>query len=118
MSGVSNLGDLEPLLVSLCSEDRDNPGRPVHKGEVEKWPYPMIKKLYETAKRISDLGEEDSPIKTALVKALSRGDAPIRYDDFREYIESLEGKEYKQLQVLIKEDSSKNLQSSTTDGSE
>lgn len=119
MAGASDLGNLEPLLVSLCSEDLTNKGRPVHQAEVEKWPYSMIKKLYETAKRIGNLDEEEDPIKQALVKALARPDTPVRPNEFRDWIESLQGKEYRPLQLLFKEeDESKNLQKTTMDGSE
>lgn len=62
---VENLADSEPLLVSLCCFELLNREgtvhyRPVPVQEVRGWPSKMVKKLFETAKEISELGEEET----------------------------------------------------------
>jgi hypothetical protein len=58
VSGVGNVGDLEPLLVSLCLFDGD--GKPVPLSVVRQWPGRVVRKLFDKAKTISGL-DEDKP---------------------------------------------------------
>lgn len=56
------IGGMEPLLVSLClyeKRDDGSMGR-VSEALIRSWPSRVVKSLFEEAKRISDLGEDDS----------------------------------------------------------
>ena len=64
-SGVGNVGDLEPYLVSLCLFDSG--GKAVPLDLIKTWPARVVKALYTKAKTASGLDEADD--KTA-------GDAP------------------------------------------
>lgn len=55
--GFGAMAEIEPLLVSLCLYNGD--GRNVPEQEVRKWPARIQKALFERAKDISDLDEED-----------------------------------------------------------
>lgn len=58
---VKGMGDLEPLLVSLClweADDAGKPARPVPESVIRAWPSRVVKRLFAKAKAISDLGEE------------------------------------------------------------
>ena len=57
VSSVEGLADVEPLLVSLCLFDSAN--NPVSLEKVLSWPSRIIKPLFENAKQISELEEED-----------------------------------------------------------
>lgn len=54
-STIRNMADVEPLLISLCLFDDKN--RMVHHSIIRSWPNRVQNKLYETAKRISELDE-------------------------------------------------------------
>lgn len=64
-SSIEGMADAEPLLISLCLwEKYDDKGatkeRPVLLQEVRSWPSKIQKKLFDTAKRISELDEEET----------------------------------------------------------
>ena len=54
---IRGLADAEALLVSLCLFAED--GRNVHLAIVKAWPNRIVKKLYDTAVQVSDLGEDE-----------------------------------------------------------
>jgi hypothetical protein len=57
---MQGLVEAEPLLVSLCLFKIDGDKHvAVTQKTVESWPSSVVKQLYETAKDISDLGEEE-----------------------------------------------------------
>lgn len=117
LAGVKDIGELEPLLVSLClfgatSEEDLTAGytRPMepHKNAIEKWPSRVLTALYKKAKEISHLDEDDK-VQLAIKKALERGDSPCTYDALREHATKLkDDKEIKPFADLFKEDSLKN----------
>lgn len=127
LSQLDGVGDLEPLLVSLCLFDITQGGeggvspaaRPLSQAFVEQtFKASQIKKMYDYIYEISDLAE-GNPTGDAVLKALSRADAPISYSDLKRFVEEkCVQKEYKPLQILFKEDPSKNLQRSMMTGSE
>ncbi len=57
LAGIQGIGDLEPLLVSLCL--RDAASKPVPQKVIRAWPARVQKRLYDTAKKISQLDETD-----------------------------------------------------------
>lgn len=115
---VSDIGKLEPYLVSLCLFGQ--PGdRPIKQQVIEQWPYQVIKKLYNKAIEISHLSEKEDPILNGLNKVLSHGRAPTTMEELRTFVSQFkEDKEIKPLYKWLKEDPSKNSQRSMTDGSE
>jgi hypothetical protein len=57
---VTDLASVEPYLVSLCLFEIDGDKRkPVSVQTVEKFENRVMKKLYETAKRISNIDEDE-----------------------------------------------------------
>lgn len=55
---IDAAGDVETFLVSLCLYNGDGKTVPLH--TVRSWPSRISKALFEKAKDISDLGEEDT----------------------------------------------------------
>jgi len=60
MSGVEGLGDLEPMLVSMCMfEDKGDgtpdPQKPIKGTLLRAWPGPVMKTLFNKAKEISEI---------------------------------------------------------------
>lgn len=98
-TSYGSLGDLEPLLVSLCLFELS--GKPVTVKFVEAMPYKVQKALYEKAKEISGMDDND-PMVDALNLALSRDDAPITKESLVEWLASLDGPQYKVLAKLAK----------------
>lgn len=72
---MENIGDVEPLLVSLClrevvkREGGTTTYRPVTVQNLLKWKPKVVRKLFETAKEISNLNEEDT--EEGLVKQIA-----------------------------------------------
>lgn len=57
---MEGLADSEPLLVSLCVfDDRQNP---IALNKVRSWPNRVVKRLYEKAKKISQLDESPETV--------------------------------------------------------
>jgi len=98
--GFSKLGDLEPLLVSLCLfevEDGSGIRKPMQESQVRKWPHRIITSLFDKAKKISKL------------------DADVSEEDIEKQIAELQAK----LAELRDEDeTAKNSETLTTDGSD
>lgn len=55
---LEGMGDTEPFLVSLCLFKEN--GAPVNAATVRAWPSRVQKRLFETAKRISKLDEDET----------------------------------------------------------
>jgi hypothetical protein len=120
---LSGIGDLEPLLVSLCLFGEND--RPLTVSFVEKWPSRVVKKLYNKAREISDLdeGEMENELVTALKKCLDSNGSPMSYVQFKSYVEATEDSAVEPLRDLLAtsdspEERAKNLLENTTDGSE
>lgn len=79
------LGNLPSMLLSWCMFHVDESGKrkPVHVNTIKTWPGPIAKKLFERARRISDL--EDKPTTIEGLKKL-RAEIDIK-------IEEMEGEE-------------------------
>ena len=103
--GVSNLASVESVFVAGClwDEKEKNPTVTL----IESWPARVQKKLYETAKELSDFSET-SPVFKSLEAALSLEDAPIDLASFVQWVQSLEGREFKPLQRIVSEYDPKN----------
>lgn len=116
VQSVTNIGDLEPYLVSLCLFHVET-NKPVDIRSIEKFPGRMVKRLHDKAKEISDIEEEDAT-RTQTLEAFQRDDSPITLEALREWVQTLPD-EFKPVRELLKptaEEKAKNEQSSTTDG--
>lgn len=114
-SGIKNLADAEPLLVSMCLFDAQD--KPVPQQVIGKWPSRIQKALFKKAKEISELTETPEE-KQLLEKALNLDNAPLSLKDFRAWVENLP-EEYAPLKAWVKpssEELAKNELSDTTDG--
>lgn len=58
-TSIDGMADAEPLLVSLCLFTAENTAVPVQ--VVRSWPQRIQKRLFDEAKRISQLDERDTP---------------------------------------------------------
>lgn len=64
-TGMKNIADTEPILVSLCLYDVSLKKKvPVSK--VRSWPARVQKALFEKAKEISDLDEDDEAVQATV----------------------------------------------------
>jgi hypothetical protein len=129
LSGIEGVGDLDLLLLTLCLfevKDDGTLGAAISNQAAGSIKYSVFKKLVAEAKRISDLEEGESPQRTALTKALSRQDTPIKLSEFRKWVRSLcdvspqQAKEYEPLMQLVSEDAedrAKNELGATTEHS-
>lgn len=120
-AGLRNVGNLEPMLVHLCVFEEKAEGRfvQVSQATVEGWPYKVQKELFEKAKEISGIEDED-PLRNRLVEVLKRDDAPITFEVLQKWVMSLEaGEDTKALHDFFKpttEEEAKNVQSDTETG--
>lgn len=57
VTSADGIAETEPLLVSLCLSD--NCGRQVPVAKIKGWPYRLQKALFEKAKEISNLAEDE-----------------------------------------------------------
>ena len=75
---IDGMADVEPLLVSLCMYDSGNHPVPITK--VRSWPSRIVKELFNTAKKISQIDEEET------VASLEKEKAAVekRLDKLRE----------------------------------
>jgi hypothetical protein len=114
--GLESLASVESKFVASCLWDKQ--GRNPSFTLVEQWPARIQKKLYEKAKELSDMGEEQ-PIKEALEYALSLDDSPISFEDLADWISKIEDQDkVKPLKRIFDErDSVKNSQTATATGS-
>ena len=91
--GISGIGEVESLLVSLCLFDDKN--KLVKRELINSWPAKIVKALFERCKEISGLDEDAS------IESLKK-----QRDKLNEQIKTLE------------DDALGNSSSNTTDGSE
>lgn len=92
--GMTALASVEAQFVAGCLVDQD--GKNPSHYYVEGFPARIQKKLYEKAKEISDLKEED-PLMDALEQALTQDGTPIQFEDLTDYIKQLEGEEFRRI---------------------
>ena len=84
VTGVQDLASVEPTFVAAClwhEKTGKNPNAQI----VESWPAPMIKKLYEKVKEISDSNDE-SPLVSALKTALALDGSPVSFAGLRDFV--------------------------------
>lgn len=117
---VKGMASVEPLLVSLCLfEVLEKGERPVKLSVIEGWPARVQEALFERAKRISNLEEEQAE-REQLIKALALPGSPISVADLEKWISGL-GEEYSDLQIWFEpspEEKAKNELSGMTNGSD
>lgn len=99
-TSYGSLGDLEPLLVSLCLFEAS--GKPVTIKFVELMPYKVQKALYNKAKEISGM-DDDDPFVDSLDLALTREDAPITREALLVWLSGLDSPQFKPLTKLAKD---------------
>lgn len=102
--GLHDLGDLEPLLVSLCLFDLKT-GKNIPQAVVETWPGRVVTALFNEAKKISGLEETNVTVSKLLKKALNHEESPVSYEDLTFWVESLDEEEYRPLLLFLKEES-------------
>lgn len=63
VESLGNLADQQPLLVSLCLFESGEPGKekPVSLQTVKSWPSRVVSALFDRAKAMSKLGEDETP---------------------------------------------------------
>lgn len=123
-SSIAGIAATEALLVSLClfkvgEQKGERKLLPVAKAAIEDFPSRVQNALFDKAKEISGLSEED-PEQEQLKRALGRPDAPFPLEALREWVDTL-GEEYESLSKFLKpspEEEAKNEQSASTDGSD
>lgn len=108
VTGVDGLADAEILLVSHClfrqnvKADGTPQDVPVSQGELRTWPSKVVSRLFERAKEISELSEDEPTVK-ALAVGLSREDAPVKLAVLRAWAEQLPDEELlRPLKKLLK----------------
>lgn len=111
VTGVKNLASVEAAFVAGCLWDEKRRNPPVQ--AILGWPSQVVKKLYEAAQELSGMNEE-SPIYEAMEKALAREDSPIEFEDFCDWVATIEkddaGKEFRPITRIFakKREESKN----------
>lgn len=105
VTGIKDLASVEARFIASClwDEKGKNPSVTL----VQSWPARVQKKLYESAKDLSDFSE-DTPLREALEKALALESCPIDGDVFAEWVRSLDEEEYKPLIRLFGKSDLKN----------
>lgn len=96
--GIKNLANVEAAFVASCLWDAKGKNPSVIL--IQSWPARVQKALYEKAKELSDFSD-DVPLKESLELALNRDDSPLTYEAFSDWIQSIEGEEYKPLFKVI-----------------
>lgn len=116
-SAFEDIGDLEPLLVSMCLFDSKN--KPVHQSIIEGWPSKVVRRLFDKCKEMSELDDKvESPVEQAVRVAFWKPEVPVTRSAYVEWLKSLEDDSVQPLIDLLTEkgDEAKNERSSTTDG--
>lgn len=78
---ASGVGDVEPLLVSLCLRFE---GKMVSEEEVRKFPAPFVRQLFDAAKKISHLNEMTDGSLEGLKKQRDELEAKIKEQEQQE----------------------------------
>jgi hypothetical protein len=100
VSGMRDIADLEPMLVSLCCFDVDT-NKPVPETVIGNWSGRMVKRLFEAAKTISLINDESNTDLSLLLKALSTtSNRPCSREDFVDWVNTL-GNEYQRLKSVV-----------------
>lgn len=88
-TSLTKVGDLEPFLVALCFHEVDQEtgelGHHVNEKVIRAMPHQMVRKLFDTVKKISGLVEEDDS-REIIVNALLQEDAPVDLLVLREWL--------------------------------
>lgn len=106
--GWEGLANVEPYLVSQCLYDSQ--GRLVPDAKIRQWPNKVLKALFKIAFEISDIEERRDQSKEQLLSALSREDSPVKLDDLRAWVSSLEPRaDYEDVLNLLKSNDRREL---------
>lgn len=62
VTGVGEIGELEPYLLSFCMFEQGENGilKSVSENVIKSWPARVVKQLFDKAKEISELNESDT----------------------------------------------------------
>lgn len=101
--GVRSIGDLEPLIVSLClfHDDNGQVGKAVSLKDIEQLPYRIIHALAEKAREISGFEEHES-LSSVLLQIFSRDDSPVELSVLKEWIKGLTGPKIKPAHKMLR----------------
>lgn len=103
--GFNDVHILETLIISYCLKDAT--GKPVPVATFNKWPNRVKEKLAETALQISGLRQVGVQYADLLERALNNPEGPVKWEALRDWIMSLDPKEFKALQDLMGDDTKK-----------
>lgn len=99
VSGVRDIADLGPLLVSLCCFEAES-GKAVDVKTVLSWPQRVVSELFETAKTISYL-QDEKPFAKELLEALDSPDSPVSRATFTAYIANNADGRFRELRRIL-----------------
>lgn len=103
-TSIGNIAEIEPYLVSLCIfKVVDGRHVAVTQKTVESWLYRIQSKLYDTAKKISDLDRVESPIQELIKEAFNNPDAPTTSEAILDWIEQLKDEKFDRIKVLFED---------------
>ena len=122
----SNAASSQSLLLAGClyyaDEEGNRTNRLVPRATIKQWPARIVKPLFETARRISDL-QEQAPEQQLLAQALRLDGSPVSLEALKTWLEELADETYEPLLAWVNdaaessEERAKNLPTGTTDGS-
>ena len=96
--GVKNIANLEPLLLSMSLKTED--GKPVSEKKIGRWPFPIQRKLFETAQTISKLGNE-AQLSNLVYEAFQDDNAPCSLGELRNWLDTLDKTKFKSLRMVF-----------------
>lgn len=100
IAGVSDIGDMDPLLVSMCVKTTE--GNAIPKSVIESWPSKLVSRLAKEVKAMGDLESATDSIFETLGEAFDTAPGPISKQDFADWILSLKNKKYELLVAEVK----------------
>lgn len=107
-SSLSEVGDIEPYLVSLCLFRKSDKGlTSVKQSEVESWPYRIQEKLFLKAKQISGLDKTETPYQELIKEAFNHPDSPVTPDQVITWVNELQDPKFDPIKKLFEGDESK-----------
>lgn len=116
-NSFQGLADIEPYLVSMClfrldfgADGEEIKRTPVTVAKIQSWPSRIQTKLFEEAKRISELDKTEIPYTDLIKEAFNNPEAPATGEAILEWVESLEDTKFDPIQKLFENsgNSSKN----------
>ena len=95
-----DVGDLAPLLVSLCLKTED--GKAVSASTIGAWPGHIQDRLYQRALDLSGLRDRDETVAGQLATLLASPDCPVAGQALVAWVMSQDPDEYKNVRSLFK----------------